>query len=286
MSAQTAANEPAATMQVLLPERVVAPATRRLRLRDLPKELAVIRVLASRDFKVKYKQSMLGPLWLVFQPLALLLAFLVAFKGLGHVKSSHVPYVVFALVGLSAWAFVQAAVTIGTSSIISNVNYVRYTPCPRIAFPLAGILASMPSFAVTGVAAIIGAALSGDLSARVLLLPFGLLWLLLLTLGVVGIGSSLAVRHRDVISALPFLLQLGTFLAPVGYSLANLSGGLRTVVELNPLTGLIESMRWMVLSGYHPGGGPIALSLAVSVVLLVSGWRLFAKRETTMADEI
>src|SRR3954451_15246855 len=90
-------------------ERVIKPAKRRLRARDLVKDTAVIRVIASRDFKVKYKQSALGPLWLVFQPLALLLAFLVAFQGLGNVHTSNIPYVLFALVGLTVWAFFQAA---------------------------------------------------------------------------------------------------------------------------------------------------------------------------------
>src|SRR5690242_8435433 len=88
-------------------EHVIAPAKRRIRPSDLVRQWPIIRVIAARDFKVKYKQSLLGPVWLVFQPLALLAAFLVAFRGLGHVKSAGVPYSVFALIGLSAWAYVQ-----------------------------------------------------------------------------------------------------------------------------------------------------------------------------------
>jgi len=266
--------------------RVIVPAKRRLRLRDLPRHASVIRVIAARDFKVKYKQSLLGPLWLVFQPLALLLAFLVAFRGLGNVASSGIPYAVFALVGLCAWAFFQAAMTIGTASLVSNINFVRYTPCPRTAFPLAAIIASLPSFAITAVAAIIAAAATGQLSLRVLLLPLGLAWLLLLTAGVVGVLSVVCVRYRDVNSALPFLLQLGTFLAPVGYSLAELSTPLRYVVEANPLTGVIEGLRWMMLSGYSPIAEPIVFSLAATVVVAAAGWLLFTRRETTVADEI
>lgn len=267
-------------------ERVIAPAKRRLKLRDIPREGAVIRVLATRDFKVKYKQSMLGPLWLVFQPLALLLAFVIAFRGLGKVQTSGVPYAVFALVGLSAWAFFQAAMTIGASSIITNLNFVRYTPCPRPAFPLAAIIASLPSFAVTATAAIVTAAATGHLSVRVLLLPLGVLWLLLLTAGMVAIASSLTVRYRDVTSALPFLLQLGVFLAPIGYSLPGLSPTVRRIVELNPLTGLIEAWRWFVLSGYQPSVGPVAVSLVLTIALAITGWRLFSRLEVTMADEI
>jgi lipopolysaccharide transport system permease protein len=267
-------------------ERVIVPAKRRLRLRDIFRETSLIRVLATRDFKVKYKQSLLGPLWLVFQPLALLIAFVVAFRGLGEVKTSGVPYAVFSLVGLTAWAFFQAAMTIGVASLITNANFIRFTPCPRPAFPLAAIIASLPAFAVTAAGAVISAAATGNLSPRVVLLPLGLAWLILLTAGVVAIGASLAVRYRDMISALPFLLQLGVFFAPIGYSLAGLSPFMRKVVELNPLTGLIESFRWMTLSGYTPVAGAVIAALVETTVLVVAGWFLFTRLETTMADEI
>jgi lipopolysaccharide transport system permease protein len=267
-------------------ERLIAPAKRRLKLRDVPREAPVIRVLAARDFKVKYKQSMLGPLWLVFQPLALLAAFLVAFRGLADVQTSGIPYAVFALVGLSAWAFFQASMTIGAASVITNIAYVRFTPCPRPAFPLAAVIASLPSFAVTATGAVLAAAATGHLSPRVVLLPLGLAWLMLLTIGVVAIAASLAVRYRDIISALPFLLQVGLFLAPVGYSLAELSPTVRVIVDLNPLTGVIEALRWMMLSGYHPAFEPIGVSLVGTLALAVGGWLIFSRLETTMADEI
>ena len=268
------------------PERVIVPARRRLRARDLPGEVSVIRVLAARDFKVKYKQSLLGPLWLIFQPLALLAAFLVAFRQLANVQTSEVPYAVFTLVGLSAWSFFQASMTIGTASLITNVAYVRFTPCPRPAFPLATIIASLPSFAVTAAGALVAAAVSGHLSPRVVLLPAGLAWLLVLTAGVVGIAASLAVRYRDILSALPFVLQLGLFVTPIGYSLAGLSPAVRLLVELNPLTGLIEAWRWMMLSGYYPSFGPIAVSVVATPVIAVCSWLIFSRLETTMADEI
>lgn len=266
--------------------RRIQPAKRRLKLSALHRDLPVIRVLAARDFKVKYKQSLLGPLWLVFQPLALLAAFLVAFRGLADVESSGTPYLVFALVGLSAWAFFQASMTIGTASLVTNMQLVRFTPCPRIAFPLAAIIASFPSFAVTGAAALIGAAVAGELSPRALLLPLGLVWLFLLTAGVIAIVCSFTVRFRDMVSAMPFLLQVGLFLAPVGYPLAELSPTVRALVDLNPLTGVIEAFRWMALSDYQPSVEPIGISLVATMLLALIGWLVFTKAETTMADEI
>ena len=277
---------PLETPLVLPVERVVRPCKRRLRLRDFVSDAPVVRVLAARDLKVRYKQSILGPLWLVFQPLALLVAFLVAFEGLAGVETAGLPYVVFALVGLTVWSFFQAAMTIGTASLITNMNLIRFTPCPRLAFPLAAVIASLPAFAVTATGAVIATTVTGHLSPKVLLLPLALLWLLVLTLGIVAISSSLAVRYRDVNSALPFLLQVGIFLAPVGYPLSEVSSTARAVLDLNPLTGVIEGARWMVLSGYVPSVEPIVISLAGTALLAVAGWLLFSRRETTMADEI
>jgi lipopolysaccharide transport system permease protein len=266
--------------------RLIQPARRRIRLRDLKRDAGIIRVLTARDFKVKYKQSVLGPLWLLFQPLAMLAAFLIAFQGLGDVRTSDVPYALFSLVGLSVWAFFQASMTIGTASIVTNFGFVRYTPCPRHTFPIAAVIASVPAFAVPMTATLVAVAATGHISPRAVLLPAALAWLFVLILGVVAITSSLTVRYRDINSALPFLLQIGIFLAPIGYPLADLSDPVRALIGLNPLTGIIEASRWMTLSGYAPSIEPIAVSVAATLALVVVGWRLFTRLETTMADDI
>lgn len=249
-------------------------------------ERQIISVLAARDIKVKYKQSILGPLWLLFQPLALLAGFVVGFRALGNVRTGDVPYVVFALVGLSVWAFFQATMTIGTACVISNIQYVRFTPCPRIAFPPAAVITSLPAFAITGAGALVAAAITGSLSSRVLLLPLVVSWLVVLALGAVFITSALAVRYRDINNAVPFFLQVGVFLAPVGYPVDDLSPLVRLIVSLNPLTGILEATRWVVLSGYAPSATPILLAAGTSVLMVVAGWRLFSRLETTMADDI
>ena len=265
--------------------RVIRPVKRRLKLIDIVRGAQVIQVIAARDFKVKYKQSLLGPLWLVFQPIALLAAFLVAFRHIAHVQAGT-PYVVFALIGLSAWSFFQASMTIGTASLISSGTLVRFTPCPRFAFPIAGVAASLPVYVVTIVAAILATVLAATLSPLALLLPFGLAWLLMLTVGLVMMTSSLTVRYRDVLSALPFILQVGLFLAPIAYPLTSLGPTVRTLVELNPLTGLVEAWRWMLISGYHASPRVIVYSLVFTAVIAFLGWRTFTRLETTMADEI
>ena len=268
------------------PTYTIRPARRRIKLRQILSDHQIISVLAARDLKVRYKQSLLGPLWLVFQPLALLVGFTVGFSGIADVKTGGVPYAVFALVGLTVWSFFQASATIGTACVLSNVQYVRYTPCPRGAFPAAAVIASLPAFLVTALGAVIAAAIAGDLSPRVVVVPLLAFWLIVLTLGVVWVTSSLTVRYRDINSALPFLLQVGTFLAPVGYPLGSLSSTAQAVVSANPLTGVIEAMRWATLSGYQPLASAIIVSAVATPVVVIAGWRLFSRLETTMADDI
>ena len=265
--------------------RRIVPSKRRIRIADVAGYVPVISVIAGRDYKVKYKQSLLGPLWLVFQPFALFAGFLIAFRTRAEVGTG-VPYIVFALSGLMVWSFFQAAMTIGTSSLITNFQLVRFTPCPRLAFPIAGIIASLPAMLVPVLGAVVAAAVSGSLSVRVLLLPLGLAWLFLLTVGVVALGCSLAVRFRDIISVLPFVLSLGLFLAPVAYPLASLSSPVQVLIELNPLTGVLELCRWLLLAPYHPSLRAIGISAVVTTALVTIGWRVFARLETTMADEI
>jgi homopolymeric O-antigen transport system permease protein len=118
------------------------------------------------------------------------------------------------------------------------------------------------------------------------LLPLGLAWLFLLTAGVVALVSAFTVRFRDMMSAMPFLLQVGLFLAPVGYPLAELSPTVRALVDFNPLTGVMEAFRWMMLSGYQPSFEPIGVSLVATSFLAATGWLQFTRAETTMADDI
>ena len=204
--------------------RVIVPTKRRLKLRRLARDQAFVRVLAGRDFKLKYQQSVLGPLWLVIQPLALLLAFLVAFRG-RWIR----PYLLRAIHRVRA----RRALRMVLLSVGYDHRHRRDDHQTRTSFATHRLLAQhSPSRRPSRRCRHSGscprprswAPLSpGHLSPRVLLLPVGLLWLLVLTVGVIAISSALAVRYRDVVSALPLVLQVGVFLAPVGYSLAGLS---------------------------------------------------------------
>jgi lipopolysaccharide transport system permease protein len=246
----------------------------------------VVRVLAVRDFKAKFKQSLLGPVWIFLQPLALLAAFLVGFHAVATIKTSGVPYVVFVLVALGAWTYFQASLSMGAVSVVTNAQLMQRTACPRLAFPIAALIANLPSLAVPLVAGVAAAAITGELSPRVLLLPLGLLWLIAATAGVVAMTSALNVRYRDLLAVLPLILQVGVFFSPIGYQVSDLPSWARIVIGLNPLAGVMETWRWMVLPIHPPSVGLIATSLAVTIVLVLAGWFVFTRSEPTMADVV
>lgn len=261
------------------------PSTSRLRLGDLPTYGPVIRALASRDLKARYKQSALGPAWIVFQPLAMLAAFSVGFRSVAHVHTGGVPYALFALTGLVVWSYFQAVTMLSVASIVNNYTLVRWTACPRLALPLATLVSNAPSFAVPAIAAIVAAAVEGYLWVGTLLFPIMCVWLLLFVAIMAVLLSSISVRARDVMSVVPFLLQVVLFLSPVAYRTSALPSVLRALISVNPLTGLIDGWRWCML-GMHPDMTAVSISLAFTLMGLVVAWRFFARAEVRMADEI
>lgn len=243
-------------------------------------------MLVVRDLKARYKQSLLGPTWIVFQPAALLAALVIGFHAVSNVSTGGIPYAVFALAGITVWSYFQASMTAGTASIISNAALVRKTACPRFTFPIASVIATVPSLLVPFAASIVASLIAGRGSVRLLLLPVAIVWLFALTMAIVAISSAISVRFRDILQALPFLLQVAAFVAPVGYPVHALSPTLRPLLSLNPVTGVLEAWRWIVLRQSQIYVPSIYISLAICALLLVAGWRVFARMEVKMADVI
>ncbi len=264
----------------------IEPVKSRIRLGNIAVIFPVVRVLAVRDFKAKFKQSLLGPVWIFLQPLALLAAFLVGFHSVAAVGTAGVPYVVFVLAALGAWTYFQASLSMGAVSLVTNAQLMQRTACPRLAFPIASLIANLPSAAVPLFSGLAAAALTGNLSPRVLLLPIGLVWLIAVTAGTVALISSLAVRYRDLMAVLPLILQVGVFFSPIGYQAADLPGAAQLWLGLNPLAGVMEIWRWMILPIGAPNAGLVAISALVTVVLVLGGWFVFTRSEPTMADVV
>ena len=269
------------------PVRSIAGVKRRVRLRDIPRSLPVARVIAGRDLRAQYKQSFLGPLWLLVQPLGLVVAFGVVFGRVVRVDTGGVPYPLFVLVGLSVYSYFQAALTTGTNAVVVNMSLIRRVAAPRIAFPTASTASALPVLGVTFTVAFLLALGSGNLPfAHLVLLPICLAWLGLFTWSLVALLNSLTVRFRDVMYVLPFLLQMLLFLSPVAYRADQASPSLSAVLELNPLAGILELWRWTLLEGWRLDGTTVAIAVAWTAGLAVAAWRVFTRLEPTMADHV
>jgi lipopolysaccharide transport system permease protein len=264
--------------------RVSVPMRRRVRLRDMWTSLPVGWMLGWRDMKAKYKQSALGPLWLVLQPLGMLAAITIAFSKVTSVDTGNVPYVVFALVGLAVWTYVQMTITVAPGTLQANQQVVRRSPCPRVAFVTGTLISVLPPLAVVLAASIVGAAISGSLPIEALALPLLVAWLVVLMWGFTLLVTALGGRFRDAVALAPLVVQSGIFLTPVGYPLAA-AGSFAKVLAFNPVSGVIEGWRWSLL-GIAPDGFAIGVALGETVVMALAGWYVFGRMETRFSDYV
>jgi ABC-type polysaccharide/polyol phosphate export permease len=264
--------------------RVTVPVRRRVRLDDVWASLPVGWMLGRRDVKIKYKQSALGPLWLVLQPLGMLAAISLAFSTVTNVNTGDVPYVVFALVGLSVWTYVQMAITVAPQTLPSNWQLVRRSPCPRVAFVTGTLISVFPPLAVVLAASVAAAAITGSLGIEALAMPVLIVWLVVLMWGFTLLVTALGGRFRDAVALAPVIVQAGIFLTPVGYPL-DAAGSFAKVLALNPASGVIEGWRWSLL-GIAPDGFAIGVALAETVVVTLLGWYVFGRMETRFSDYV
>jgi lipopolysaccharide transport system permease protein len=264
--------------------RVSVPMRRRVRLGEIRTSLPVGWMLGKRDMKAKYKQSALGPLWLVLQPLGMLLAITIAFSTVTSVDTGTVPYVVFALVGLAVWTYIQMTVSVAPMTLPSNQLVVRRSPCPRLALVTGTLIAVLPPLAIVLTASVAVAAISSGLPIQALVMPLMVAWLLLLMWGFTLLVAALGGRFRDAVAFTPLIVQAGIFLTPVGYPL-DAAGSFAKVLAFNPASGLIEGWRWSLL-GIAPDGFAIAIALAETVAAVLLGWYVFGRMEPRFADYV
>lgn len=267
------------------PAHHVLGATRhRLRVADVWRTRGVAWMIGVRDVKAKYKQAALGPLWLIIAPLGLLGAVTIAFSGVTDVETAGIPYLPFALAGLTVWIFIQLSLTIGTQLLITNSQLVRRSPLPRVALITGSLLGNVPPFAVMLTLLIVVTAAVHGFPLQALLLPLLCAWLFVFTFAATLIVASLAARYRDLVSAMPLVVQAGIFVTPVGYGLQGAPSNIHTLLSVNPLTGMIEAWRWSLLDMPDPNLTVIGVSLVSTLLALIVGWRIFGRLEVDFAD--
>jgi lipopolysaccharide transport system permease protein len=266
--------------------RVLGPTKHRVRISELWTTWSIAWMIGRRDIRAKYKQAALGPLWLVIAPFGMLAAIMIAFAGVTDARTSGIPYVLFALTGLTVWTFIQLSLTLGTTSISTNAPLVRRSPIPRIALPIGSMIGNLPPFLVMFATALVGAAVSGRLPIQALLLPLLLVWLFVFVLATILLVSAVSARFRDTTSAMPLIIQAGIFVSPVGYSLTGAPRDIHLLLLVNPVSGLIEAWRWALLNLQHPAVNAIVIAGVWTVFLAVLGWRTFGRMEVDFADYV
>lgn len=258
-----------------------------LDLRELWTYRELVYFLTWRDIKVRYKQTAIGVAWAVLQPLAMMVVFTLFFGKLAGVPSEGVPYPLFALAALLPWQLFSRAISESTNSLVTNQRLITRVYFPRIIVPLATTLAALVDFLIAGGLLIALMFIYGVTpGAAIIWLPAFVLLMLISALGVGFWLSALNVEYRDVMYVVPFLNQFWLFVTPVVYPSSLVPERWRILYGLNPMSGVVEGFRWVLL-GTVDGPSPMLIaSTLVGLSLFVSGIFWFRRRERTFVDAI
>jgi len=258
-------------------------------LREIWRYRELFWMLAWRNIIVRYKQTTLGILWALGRPLAAMVAFSVLFHRIAKLPGvTGVPYPMLVFSGVLIWQCFSGMVSSGCESLVANRGLVTKVYFPRVIIPVSGVIVCLVDFLLTLAvfAAGYGIWCRGVLSWKVLLFPFTLLPMVLCALGLVFFFSAVNVRYRDFRHVVPFLLQLGLFVSPVGFAGAAIPAGMwRIVAAVNPLYGVIGMARWTLFGiAVEPWA---ALAAAVeSLVIFGIGFAVFRQQEKGFSDYI
>jgi len=259
-----------------------------LNLRDLWLYRELIVFMIWRDIKVRYKQTLLGALWAVIQPVMTMLVFNFLFNNVAKVSSDGIPYPIFSFTALLPWGLFTTALNSASRSLTSNHNMITKTYFPRLVLPMASVLGGLVDFAIAFVI-LIGMMIYYRVTPSLTALWAVPLFLLLAIISALGVAlwlSAINVQYRDVGYALPFITQFWLFITPVAYSSSVISQKWQILYALNPMAGVVNGFRWALLG---TGSGPdvlVAISAGIALVILFTGLVYFRNMERTFADTI
>jgi lipopolysaccharide transport system permease protein len=256
--------------------------------RDLWRYRELFYFLVWRDILVRYKQTVIGVAWALVRPLATMAVFTVVFGKLAKLPSDGVPYPVLVFAAMLPWQFVASSLGEAASSLVGNANLISKIYFPRLIVPAGSVITSLVDFLISAAFLAVLMVWYGCWpDVRVMALP---LFTLLAFAAALGPGlwlCALTVKYRDFRYVVPFLVQFGLYISPVGFSSSVVPEHWRLLYSLNPMVGVIDGFRWCLLRGgaglYWPG---FALSVALTALLLWSGLRYFRQTERTFADVI
>jgi lipopolysaccharide transport system permease protein len=255
---------------------------------DLWRYRELFYFLAWRDVLVRYKQTIIGIGWALIRPFLTMVVFVIVFGKLAKLPSDGVPYPILIFAALLPWQFFANAFTEAGNSLISNSNMISKVYFPRLVVPASAVIVSFVDFLISAMILVGLMIWYGYVPDwRVFTLP---LFILMVFAAAMGAGlwiAALNVKYRDFRYIIPFVVQFGLYISPVGFSSDIVPEQWRLIYSLNPMAGVIDGFRWALLGGntqmYWPG---FLLSLLLILVILVLGVIYFRKTEKTFADVI
>ena len=244
--------------------------------------------LAWRDILVRYKQTVFGIAWALIRPFLTMVVFTIVFGQLAKLPSQGVPYPILVFAGLLPWQFFSNSLSECSSSLVSNSNLISKVYFPRLIVPTSAVIVSLVDFMISGIILLgLMAWYNFVPDWRILTLP---LFILIAFASSMGVGlwlSALTVEYRDFRFVVPFIVQFGLYISPVGFSSSIVPEQWRLIYSLNPMVGVIDGFRWAILGGdsqlYLPG---FCLSMLLVFLLLWSGIWYFRRMERKFADVI
>ena len=247
--------------------------------------------LAWRDLLVRYKQTAFGVAWAVVRPFLTMVVFVLIFSRVAGLPSDGVPYAILVLGGMLPWQFFATALSESSSSLVANANLITKVYFPRVILPASSVIVALVDFSITlGLLGLVMAWYGFVPPIRILLLPLFVLLALVAALGPGLIATALNVKFRDFRFVIPFLVQFGLYVSPVGFKSAVIQEKLgptaRLAYSLNPMVGVIDGFRWCIGAEQTLHWTALGVSIATSIVLLAVGVRYFRRTERGFADVI
>lgn len=257
--------------------------------RDLWRYRELFMFLAWRDILVRYKQTVIGAAWAVLRPFLTMVVFTVVFGKLAKLPSEGgAPYAIMVYAAMLPWQFFANSLSEASNSLIGNANLISKVYFPRLIIPSSSVITSFVDFLISGVILVVIMVWYQFVpSWRIVTLPFFVVIAFAASMGAGLWLTALNVKYRDFRYIVPFIVQFGLYISPVGFSSSIVPEQYRLLYSLNPMVGVIDGFRWAILGGesniYFPG---FCLSLGVVAVLLVHGVYYFRKTEKSFADVI
>lgn len=263
-----------------------------INLKELLQYKDLIIMFVKRDFKTLYKQTILGPLWIIINPLLTTIMFTIVFGNIANISTDGMPQIVFYMLGTTVWTYFSTCLTKTSTTFTGNAAIFGKVYFPRLVTPISTVISGLINFAVQFVMFLCFATyyyISGapiHPNIYILITPLLLLQLACLSLGFGVIISSLTTKYRDLAVLVTFGVQLWMYATPVVYPASQIGGKLKTLMMLNPVSPIIESFRYAFLGSGSIPWSFLGLSIVTTVVVLFIGVVLFSRVEKTFMDTV